>query len=167
MNTSSTHRRYSLQRLGIAAVLAGLLAGGGALASEGSRGHGPFGLHAFHGELTPERIERLSRHLAVEVDASPEQTEKLRAILQSTADEVKPVRAQMRQNRNEGMALFGAASIDRDAIESLRAQQMELAETLSRRLTTALAEMAEVLTPEQRQKLIRRMERAGPHHRRG
>ena len=46
-----------------------------------------------------------------------------------------------------------APTIDRTAIERLRAEQIALAETASKRIAQALADAAEVLNPEQRKKV--------------
>jgi Spy/CpxP family protein refolding chaperone len=55
--------------------------------------------------------------------------------------------------------LLTADTIDRGAIEALRAEHLQLAERASRRFAQVLADMAEVLTPEQRKDLAGRMER--------
>jgi Spy/CpxP family protein refolding chaperone len=55
--------------------------------------------------------------------------------------------------------LLSAATIDRAAIEALRAEQVALADATSKRLAQALADTADVLTPEQRVKLAERVSR--------
>ena len=61
---------------------------------------------------------------------------------------------------------FGRLEIDRGALEGLRSDQLQAADTASRRLTQALADVAEVLTPYQRQKLAEHVRhRRGWHHR--
>jgi Spy/CpxP family protein refolding chaperone len=61
-----------------------------------------------------------------------------------------------------------APTIDRTAIERLRAEQIGLAETASKRIAQALADAADVLSPEQRRKVADWMARRGPwmpwHH---
>jgi len=68
-----------------------------------------------------------------------------------------PLRGQMRAARREALALLSAETIDRAAIEHLRAEQLQLAEAGSKRLVVALADAAEVLTQEQRVALAERM----------
>ena len=51
------------------------------------------------------------------------------------------------------MDLVAQPTIDRAAIEQLRADELQLAETMSKRVAKAIADAAEVLTPEQRVKL--------------
>jgi periplasmic protein CpxP/Spy len=116
---------------------------------------------------TEEHVERMVKHLAVEVDATPEQREKLTVIAQSAARDLAPLRGKMKDARKQAFDLMNAENIDRAAIESLRVEQIALLDTLSRRLTQALADAAEVLNPEQRKKLAERMQRFGHgrHHR--
>jgi hypothetical protein len=46
-------------------------------------------------------------------------------------------------------------AVDRAALEELRRYELQLAETASGRIVTALADVADVLTPEQPGELIR------------
>ena len=55
------------------------------------------------------------------------------------------------------MEILTAAQVDRAALEAHRARQMQLLTTVSERLTTAVADAAEVLTPEQRVKAADRL----------
>jgi Spy/CpxP family protein refolding chaperone len=55
-----------------------------------------------------------------------------------------------------------APSIDRARLETLRADQLESLDEASKRLVTAISDAAEVLTPEQRAALAKKMEE---HHR--
>ncbi len=78
-----------------------------------------------------------------------------------------PLRMKMHEARKQGAALLAAETIDRAAIESFRAQQLQMAETASKRFSQALADVAEVLTPAQRKDLARRLEKMGPGMRGG
>jgi Spy/CpxP family protein refolding chaperone len=71
------------------------------------------------------------------------------------------MRDRMRDARLQAATLLAQPTIDRAALEALRANQLQLAEQASRRLTQALADVADVLTPEQRKQLA---ERAGRWH---
>ena len=59
----------------------------------------------------------------------------------------------MESARQRGRTLLTQPSIDRGAIEALRAEQLALADAASKRLAQALADAAEVLTPEQRRRI--------------
>ena len=142
------------RRMTLAGVLG--LAATGALAHGGGRrgARGPMN----HAEAE-ERIERFIKHVAVEVDATPEQTEKLTTIAKGAARDLAPLRGRGQELRKQGIALLAAPTIDRNAVEQLRVQRMQHADQTSRRITQALADAAEVLTPEQRQKAAARAAR--------
>jgi periplasmic protein CpxP/Spy len=59
------------------------------------------------------------------------------------------------------MELLAAATIDRSALEQLRTQQVQLGDTLSRRMLTHMSDAAEVLTPAQRTQLADKMKSRG------
>ena len=54
--------------------------------------------------------------------------------------------------------VLAAPTIDRSKLEALRSDHLKLADDASRRITAAVAEAAEVLTPAQRADLARRLE---------
>ena len=141
------------RRTTLAAALGGIAA---SLASTGGLAHA----RRHHGAMDPaqmdERIERFIKHVGVEVDATPEQQQKLTAIAKSAAHDLAPLRAQGMELRKQGLALFTAPSVDKNAVEDLRAKRMQNADAASRRMTQALTEAADVLTPEQRKKAAAR-----------
>lgn len=108
-----------------------------------------------------ERIERMLKHLYVEINATPEQQQKLAPIVKQALKDLQPLRGQMQDARKQAIGLMSAEHIDRAAMERLRADQLQTADTMSKRLSQALADAAEVLTPAQRAELAKRMER---HH---
>jgi periplasmic protein CpxP/Spy len=120
--------------------------------------HGPsFMGSPFDPARAEDRADRAVRHLAVEIDASNEQQDKLRGIVKGLVRDLLPMREKALAARERGRALLTQPSIDRAAIEALRAEQLALADGASRRLTQALGDAAEVLTPEQRRKLDERL----------
>jgi Spy/CpxP family protein refolding chaperone len=72
----------------------------------------------------------------------------------------------IKQARQQAIDLMGAETVDRAAIENLRAEQFALMDASSKRLTQALADAADVLTVAQRKKLAERAQRFGHrfHH---
>lgn len=105
-----------------------------------------------------ESIDRMVRHFAVETDASPAQQEKLSAIVKSAAADMAPIHDRLQAARKQAVELMKGDKVDRAAIERLRVEQVQLADTVSKRITLALGDAAEVLTPQQRQKVAGRLE---------
>jgi Spy/CpxP family protein refolding chaperone len=124
-------------------------------------GHGRWGPPGFMGgmggRLDPsqaeERADRMVRHLAIEIDATPQQQERLRAIVKAAVKDLFPLRDKARANRERAQTLLTQATVDRAAIEAFRVEQMALADTASKRIAQALADAAEVLTADQRRKI--------------
>jgi Spy/CpxP family protein refolding chaperone len=69
------------------------------------------------------------------------------------------MREKARAARQRAAGLLTQPTVDRAAIEAFRVEQMALADAASKRFAQALADMAEVLTPEQRRKVSEHLER--------
>jgi periplasmic protein CpxP/Spy len=114
--------------------------------------HGGF----MRGPLSPaqieDRVDRGIRHAAIELEATPEQQEKLRAIAKAAVRDLVPMRDKARTARERAAELLTQAKVDRSAIEAFRTEQLALADAASKRFAQAVGDAAEVLTPEQRQK---------------
>jgi Spy/CpxP family protein refolding chaperone len=149
-----------------ALILGVALAGGilGAFATTSfSQGFGPpfhmtvRGPMGFGGPLTTEqlvdRADRAVRHVAIELDATPEQQQKLEAIAKSAVTDLAPLRDKVRATHQKVRELLTASSVDRAAIETLRAEQVVTMDGLSKRIAQAVGDAAEVLTSDQRRKL--------------
>lgn len=133
--------------------------------------HGGFGMR---GPLDPAQIEdradRMVRHLSIELDASNDQQEKLRTIMRGMLKDVLPAREKAQAARRQARELLTQNTVDRGALERLRAEQIALADNVSKRVVQALGDAAEVLSPEQRRKLNDRIPPVGsfgPPWRRG
>ena len=168
ITTSAAARPGRLAKITVALALGLGLAGIGAFATTSfSQGfgppfghwHGPGYWHGgpFGGGVDParaeERADRMIRHISVEVDATAEQQEKLRGIVKHAVKDMIPMREKMFAARQQVRDLLFGQSVDRAALEKLRAEQIGTVDALSKRFTQALADAAEVLTPEQRRKL--------------
>jgi protein CpxP len=175
INSSEQRGGCSMRRSGrrggalfvlVAALVAG--AAGGYVGK--SFAHGHFGGHMGMGRnIDPAKVdthvERMIKHFAVEVDATPAQRDKLTVIAKAAAKDLLPLRGKLQSGHQQALAIAGAATVDRAAIEKLRGEQIALADTASKRMTQAMADAAEVLTPEQRQKLAQRMKERSEHRR--
>jgi Spy/CpxP family protein refolding chaperone len=99
-----------------------------------------------------DRVDRGIRHAAIELDATPEQQEKLRTIARAAVRDLVPMGEKARAARERAAQLLLQPKVDRTAIEAFRTEQIALADAASRRLAQAVGDIAEVLTVEQRQK---------------
>jgi Spy/CpxP family protein refolding chaperone len=151
-------------KYGIAAAI------GGVVASAATFGFSQRGWHGHRGawnaaSLDPAqlnaRIEKGVDYLLRRVSASDEQKRKVTALAQAAAADLRPLRDQWRQGREELRAVVSASTIDRARLEVLRAKQVSLADAASKRATQALADIADVLTPDQRIKMVQLWDRYG------
>lgn len=113
------------------------------------------------GALDPqERARRLDwriGRLMKDVGGTPQQKDRLVAIISASMADSRPLREQARQARLRSLELLAAPVIDRAALEQQRALQIQAVDARSRRTLQAMAEAAEVLTPEQRATVVARL----------
>jgi Spy/CpxP family protein refolding chaperone len=164
-NRNPEKRRRFFKRAAIATLIGGVAAGIGVTAfAHGSGGgwhRGGFAAGRLDPAQVDQHLERMLRHLYVEIDATDEQKDRLAPIVKQAAKDLLPLREKASDARRKAAELLTQDSIDRAAIETLRAEQLQLAEQASRRFTQALADIADVLTPAQRRQIAQRFE----HHR--
>ncbi len=165
-NTNQPKRRIALWG-GLFALIAGI-ATIGAIA-HASPGHfGPFGM--MHGEFSPEQaskhVKKFVNWTLEDVDATADQKAKVNDIFQAALQDLLPAHQQISDGHAQMVQLMSQPTIDRAAVEQLRATQMALLDNASKRLTQAFEDASDVLTPEQRQKLIamHHGQHMGMHH---
>jgi Spy/CpxP family protein refolding chaperone len=152
----------------------GLIAGGllgGLLASAGwAQSHGGFGRGCgWHGApmdpaAAAQRLEFATDWSLSRIGASEEQKTRVRAIAQAALDELLPLREAHQRNRERLHEALLAPAIDRAQLETLRQDEMQLAQRASTRLAQAIADAAEVLSPEQRKAVMLQLQsRRGGH----
>jgi periplasmic protein CpxP/Spy len=167
------------RRFGLAAVLAGITAlGAGAVYSQQHYGHGygpgygqgpsygpgPGYGPPMHGGMMGGGSmfgfgpERMFDFALSSVGATSEQKLKIVTIAQSAMQELRPLRDRRYTASLKLAILLKADTVDRAAIEKLRAEEFAAFEAGSKRAAQALSEAAEVLTPAQRQQLVERWE---------
>ncbi|MEP1208913.1 MAG: Spy/CpxP family protein refolding chaperone [Rhizobiaceae bacterium] len=105
-----------------------------------------------------KRITRAVKHIAIEIDATDEQSAKITALASAVAKDMKPLHGQFKEAGDELHKLLTADTIDRAALEKLRAERVAEADRVSKELVNALADVAEVLTPEQRKIVDERLD---------
>jgi Spy/CpxP family protein refolding chaperone len=109
----------------------------------GPGGFGPFGGH----------IE----HVLDIVQATEAQRSQIKSILDLAKQDLASTRTAGQTLHKQALALYTAATIDPVAIENLRVQTSANHEVASKRMSKAMIDVANVLTPEQRAKLAARL----------
>ena len=154
----------------VALVLISALAGAAlSRAAQHWRGHHGMGYGFMSGPMdaaqVDRRIDKMTGHFAKEADATPEQRDKLAVIVKAAANDLIPMRETMREAHKQLRVLLAQPAVDRAAIETLRASQITNVDAMSKRMSAALADAADILTPEQRKKLSERFPmHEGPMH---
>jgi periplasmic protein CpxP/Spy len=163
-----TKSRILYALLGSGAVLALVAAKPIGAAIQDTGLHRPFAGRwgwGHHAAANPDAVKehaRIATRWALrDIDASDEQQDRVNKIVGGAIDELFRLKERHQGNRQAFAAQLGGASVDRAALEEIRKSEIALADEASKRLVQALADVSEVLTPEQRQALI---ERAHRHH---
>jgi Spy/CpxP family protein refolding chaperone len=169
-------RIFAVAAIALAAGLTGALATKAFSDTGFGRGHwhgyGMMGMggrmgRTFDPAQAEQRADRALRHLAIEIDASSEQQEKLRTIVRAAVRDLVPLHEKAHAARERARQLLTQPTVDRAAIEAFRAEQIAQVDAASKRLTQAVTEAAEVLTPQQRQQISDHLQqRRGPPWRR-
>jgi protein CpxP len=123
----------------------------------------PWASRSFDPAAIEDRADRMVRHLSIELDATAEQQERLRSIMRSAVRDLLPLREKAMNSRQRARELLTQTTIDRAAIETLRTDQMALADQATRRVSQAIGDAASVLTVEQRRKLAERIDAMHAH----
>ena len=105
-----------------------------------------------------KKITRAVKHVSIEIDATAEQEQKITALVTALAKDMKPLHGEFKAAGEQLHKLLVADKIDRVAIERIRAERIAEADRVSKELTTAIADVAEILSPEQREVLNERIE---------
>jgi len=95
--------------------------------------------------------------MAIELDATDSQQEKLRAIAKAAVKDLIPLREKVQSARLKARELLTQPTIDRAEIEKFRTEQVALADTFTKRVSQAIGDAADILTPDQRRKLNDRL----------
>ena len=125
-------------------------------------GHG--GFHEGHG--TAQRSTDIKQHtewmvdrMMSEVNATDIQKTKAREIADAAANDLQGLGLQHRNTHQELVAILSAPTLDRSKLEALRASAAESIDKSSQRITVAMGDLAEVLTPAQRMQLVNQFEK--------
>jgi Spy/CpxP family protein refolding chaperone len=154
-------RRRFWQGLFAGGLGSALFATGFSAFGDGGPRHG--GFFRMHGRGRPEdmleRAEFTSDWMLTKVGASDAQKEQMRVIVSRTVNGLAPLRKQHRDNRRAILEALAAPTVDPARLAELRRAELQLADQASQMLLDGMTDAANVLTPDQRQQLVARMER--------
>ncbi len=162
----SKRRRRWTRRVLLGGGVALAIAGAGAWYSHAQpRHHGSGMMGAMDAESASEWAQLMTRQMLRRIDATPEQETKIQAIVAGALKELLPMREGARAARSEALQLVSAPAIDRAAIEKLRGAQIAMHDQASKRMMQAVLEIADALSPAQREQLtgVLAERRWGPH----
>ena len=161
MNTSSESanttppRRSVFSRMTLIAFVAGAAMTGGIVAVAATA-MGAGGLH--HGMMSgphsaadvTAHVDHVLKHLYVEIDATDAQKAQISPLVKQAVDDLLPMHTQLQSAHEQAIQALTQNTVDRPALEAARVAHLQLADQASKRLTQLLADVDEVLTPEQR-----------------
>jgi periplasmic protein CpxP/Spy len=161
MNTSSEPgnttppRRSFFSRMTLIAFVAGAALTGGVIAAAATA-MGAGGLH--HGMMggahsaadVSAHVDHMLKHLYVEIDATDAQKAQITPLVHQALNDLLPMHTQLAAAHEQAIQALTQNTVDRAALETARVAHLQLADQASKRLTQLLADVDEVLTPEQR-----------------
>jgi Spy/CpxP family protein refolding chaperone len=154
--TPSRRRRVVRSGLWIGGVAVALLVG--LAVSAGAAGffgrHAKMGGFGGHGGPRGAHAEFAVDWALSKVDASDEQREQVKARIGDAMEEMHVVHEQHRSNKEAWLAALSEPVLDREALESLRVQEMALADQASQQLLDVVGDVGDILSAEQRAELI-------------
>jgi len=107
----------------------------------------------------PLRAEWMVDRLMSDVKANDDQKSKARAIVDAATGDLQQVTKQHAENHQALLAILKEPTLDRGKLESLRASSIHNLDEGSKRVSTAIGDLAEVLTPAQRSQLADTIEK--------
>ena len=160
----STHKRSKARRWILAAAAVAALGAtgiaGASFAADAMGGMHGGRHHAMDPADAAKHIDKMIEKIAP--DATPQQKARLAEIAKSAFADLQPVHAQLRDAHKRAHDLLMQPVIDRVALEALRAEQIQRADAISKRLLAAVEDAADILTPEQRARFTEHMQKR--HH---
>jgi len=156
--TPAAPRRSIFNRGALLAFFAGgaLAAGVAAIAHGDDIGawHRGMMMGGAHGTAdVAAHVDHVLKHLYVEIDATEAQKAQIGPLVKQAVDDLLPLRAQAQAAHAQAIDSLTQSAVDRAALESARASQIQLMDQGSKRLTQLLADVGDVLTPGQRAQL--------------
>lgn len=156
MKFASLSRSTRLFAGGVVVALAGAFAVGANAMPDGPMGHGHHMGPGAMGGMGPMGGPMMGRMLD-SVNATDAQRAQIKDIWKAAFDDLKKQREAGRNLREQAMQIFTQPTVDAAAAESLRQQMLAQHDAASKRMTQAMVDAANVLTPDQRRQLGEKM----------
>ena len=139
-------------------LVAGVALGAGGLAAAATATDGGRGGGWMHRGPRLERVQAIIERALDSVGATSSQEAQIHDIVAKAFTQLEPAMKEHMDFRKQALDLLRQPNVDRDAIERFRAQRVASFDATSKQIASALADAADVLTPEQRVKLADRAE---------
>lgn len=162
-------RRSLFNRMTLAAFVFGAALTGGVCAIAAGSGmsgwHGGMMMDGTHSPAEVNaHIDHVLKHLYVEIDATDAQKAQIGPLVKQAVSDLMPMHTQLASAHGALLDTLTAATIDRSALETERQAHLQLADQASKRLVQLIADVADVLTPEQRTTLAARLKEMHGKH---
>ena len=153
-----------MANLSMKTMMAALLAGSLAMTT-GGLAYAKTDGAAFDPAKFQQHIEKRVDKALTGTDATVDQKKQVADILSTTFKDMKPLHDQRVENRKAMQDALQAPTIDPAKIETIRAEQMKVADASSKRFTKALTDAGNVLNAQQRQAFFKNWSNHENHER--
>ena len=130
------------------------------VAMHGGGMHGGMGMRL---ASDPARVDRMVERMLRGLSATDAQTAQIQQIARAAAQDLQGQREAQRSLREQSRQIWSQPTVDANAVEALRQQQIAQMDQRSKRMSQAMLDISRVLTPEQRAQLAERMEQRQRH----
>jgi protein CpxP len=159
---SSSFRRQ-LFRYSIAAFIAGAaLVGGVATLAQAD------GMSGWHHGMTLDgthsaadvsaHVDHMLKHFYVEIEATDAQKAQIDPLVKQAVNDLLPLHSQLQTAHTHARQALAQATVDRASLEAARVEHLQFADQASKRIVQLIADVGDVLTPEQRKSLADHLE---------
>jgi periplasmic protein CpxP/Spy len=158
IDTTQPLRRRMFKRAAIIGLLGGIAitAGVGAVTQNAGLVDWHHGSAMTAGDISAH-LDKFLQHIYIEIDATPAQEAQLDPIVRQAVADLMPLHTQFHDFHAQALALLTQDTVDRAAIETMRAEHLRGADQASRRIAQLIGDVADVLTPAQRKALAARI----------
>ena len=156
-------RRFLFNRYTVAAFIAGvsLAAGVGGLARAGvmrACHHGAMMDGTLSASDMSAHVDHMLKHFYVEIGATDTQKSQIDPLVQQALNDLMPLHSQLRAAHTHAMQALQQTPVDRGALETARAEHLQLADQASKRMMQLFADVGDVLTVAQRKAFAEHLE---------